>query len=149
MTQDSSEDTVKSVAQAVAATLGITDRCDYYFFLARLGTNYDKYPFNWEPFRDLSGPLRPSDSSIPVLVISDDEKRTAPEIAREEGPLPHFRFFVSPSIPVAAIANSWLQLIAGNGARHASYHGPFEWYPKALGLSANDLSAAARKFLLL
>jgi len=149
MTQHSPDETVKSVAQAVAATLGIADRHDYYFFLARLGSNYDKYPFNWEPFRDLSGPLRPSDSSIPVLVISDEKERIAPEIAREEAPLPHVRFFVSPSVPIAAIADSWLQLIAGNGARHEHYQGPFDWYLKALGLSTKDLSEAARTFLLL
>jgi hypothetical protein len=149
VTQASSEETVKSVAKGVAASLGIEDRNDYYFFLARLGSNYDKYPFNWEPFRDLSGPLLSSDSSIPVLVISDDQKRTTPEIVREQTPLPHFRIFVSPSIPVAAIANAWLQLIAGNGAHHGSYRGPFDWYVRNLGISAADLSAPARKFLLL
>ena len=149
MTQDCSEETVKSIIKAVAAALHMKEHYDYYFVLARLGSNYDKYPFSWEPFRDLSGPLEPSDSSIPVLVISDDERRTAPEIVREETPLPHFRFYVSPSIPVATIANSWLELIVKNGARHGSYHGPFEWYLKGLGLSAADLSVAARKFLLL
>jgi hypothetical protein len=32
---------------------------DSYFFLVRVGRNYDKYPFGWEPFRDLAGPLEP------------------------------------------------------------------------------------------
>jgi hypothetical protein len=149
MTQVAADEAVKTVTKAVATILGIEDRKDYYFFLARLGSNYDKYPFNWEPFRDLSGPLQSIDSSIPILVISDEQNRSMPEIIREELPLPHYRFFVSPSIPVAKIADSWLQVIAGDGAQHKSYHRPFKWYLETLGLSAEDLSLTARRFLLL
>ncbi len=138
---------VRQLKKAASAELGIEERYDSYFFLARLGSNYDKYVFNWEPFRDLAGPLVSSETSLPILVISDDKARSRPEIVRQESPYPHFRFFVSPSVPVAPIANTWLELLVSDGAQHEKYKGPFSWFTKNLGTTVEDLSERARQFL--
>ena len=35
----------------LTAASGLHKHEAYYFFFGRLGTNYEDYPFNWEPFR--------------------------------------------------------------------------------------------------
>src|SRR5262245_16534409 len=98
--------------------LGLPGWLDPYVFLLRIGNNYREYAFNWEPFRDLASPLQAGSTSIPIVVISDSTQRQAPEVRRSETPIPHYEFWVSPTIPMERIASAWLELLADDGALH-------------------------------
>jgi hypothetical protein len=139
----------QELRRTLADKFGLPERLDSYFFLLRIGGNYGEYPFNWEPFRDLAGPLQTGSESLPIVVISDSTERQVPEVLRVELPIPHYELRVSPTIPVQAIATTWLDLLVDDGALHGSYHGPFSWFADNLEISADQLSEKARKFLSL
>jgi hypothetical protein len=139
----------KELRRALAEEFGLSENLDNYYFLQRIGTNYGDYPFNWEPFRDLAGPLKAGSASLPIVVVSDSTGRNAPEVRHREEPAPHHELWVSPTTPAEAIASAWLELLAENGAFHGDYHGPFNWFPQALGITADNLSEKGRMFLKL
>lgn len=116
---------------------------DDYFFLLRVGSNWRDYPFNWEPFRDLAGPLRPSPDSVPVAIISVE--RLA-EISTEQvaEPLPHIEITVTPKIPVQSIAEAWISVLKSQGIETSGSQG---WFLTHLGLSAGDVSSEVQSFL--
>ena len=83
-------------------------------------------------------------ASIPIVVVSDTTRRMAPELRRREDPAPHYQFWVSPTIPVEAIASAWLDLLVQDGASHGSNQGPFDWFPGILDITADKLSEKGR-----
>ncbi|HEU4388480.1 MAG TPA: hypothetical protein VFV34_11830, partial [Blastocatellia bacterium] len=127
---------------------GLSENLDNYYFFLRLGTNYRDYPFNWEPFRDLAGPLEAGAGSIPIVVVSDSTDRKIPELRRRQEPAPHYELWVSPTIPVEAIASTWLELLVEDGALSRS-QGPVNWFPRGLEITADKLSEKGRRFLML
>jgi len=149
MPEQSHYDRVRSLKKHLAEKTGLNEGYDTYYYLARMGSNYDKYGFQWEPFRDLAGPLEVGANALPLVVMSDDRQRSKPEVLNVEEPIRHFQLWVSPSCPAASVANAWLELLTDNSASHTSYKGPFDWFPRALELSAEDLSEKGRSFLSL
>ena len=139
----------QELRRTLARQLGLPEKLDTYFFLLRIGANFGEYEFNWEPFRDLAGPLQPGSNSLPIVVVSDSTQRRVPEHRRSEEPVPHHELWVSPTVPVEAIASAWLDLLAKNEALHGSYQGPFDWFPRGLQVTADQLSEEGRKFLKL
>lgn len=137
---------IKLIVKPLAEQTGLAEVSDYYFFLARVGSNYHDYPFNWEPFRDLAGPLKVGKQSIPIVVMSDDNDRTEPEVKKGTVPEPHFQMRVSPSIDVVRIADRWLELLVDDGALHA-FAGSKDWFLDNLRINAKQLSRKARAFL--
>jgi hypothetical protein len=137
---------VEALRSQVASELGLPELKDTYFFLLRVGNNFDRYVFNWEPFRDLAGPLEPSPSSIPVVVISD-ERQKRPRVEHLSEPMPHVRLHISPSMQTTEIARRWLDAIVDAGAQHRKYQGPFDWFVGSLKLDVSALSPKARAFL--
>ena len=63
----------ESSTRDIATMLGISKSepvHDSYFFLIRLGDNWADYPFNWEPFREIAGPLEPPEGALPIVMHS-------------------------------------------------------------------------------
>ena len=140
---------IRSLKKSIAQQTGLEEGYDAYFFLARLGSNYDQYSFSWEPFRDLAGPLGAGPNARPILVLSDKEDRAIPEVTQHELPAPHFQFRVSPSCSATSVANRWLELLVDDDASHRRYHGSFRWFPAGLHLNPSDLTEKSRRFLML
>jgi hypothetical protein len=138
---------VRSLGLDVATKLNLGKVLDTYFFLVRVGTNFSEYAFNWEPFRDLAGPLRAGSNSIPIVVVSDSTMRLEPEIKRSEEPMAHYEMVVSPTVSVTAVVRMWLDLLVENGASHGSNKGSFGWFLKYLDVKADVLSDKGRRFL--
>jgi hypothetical protein len=147
MVHDDVSEQMRQLRQALGRKMGLPETTDSYFFLVRIGANYSEYPFNWEPFRDLAGPLRPGSGSLPVVVISDSTARRTPEIVRAEHPIAHYEFRVSPTIPVEVIANAWLELLVDNGALYGTFTGPFKFFTGSLHIAADQLSDKGRSFI--
>ena len=137
----------QELRRALAQDLDLPDVADNYFFLLRIGDSYYDYTFNWEPFRDVAGPLDSGSDSLPIVVISDSRERQAPEVRRSERPSPHYELWVSPTIPAELIASAWLELLVDDAASLGSYQGPFEWFPQGLGVRAEQLTEKGRRFL--
>lgn len=57
MSNQDTYDSIRELKRVVAQQNGLDKGYDNYFFLARIGSNYNEYGFNWEPFRDMAGPL--------------------------------------------------------------------------------------------
>ncbi len=148
MINEAMKQRAKEIGQALAAELR-TPYVETYFFLVRIGDYHgdQEYPFSWEPFRDLAGPLAIGESSLPVVVISEVSARTEPDVRRIESPWPHFELRVSRSVPAAAVANAWLETIVAAGAGHGEYRGPFGWFASTLHVPVEALSPTAREFL--
>ena len=143
------EGDIKRLKRTLAQSTGLHEGYDTYFFLSRMGDNYQEYGFNWEPFRDLAGPLLGGNESIPIIVMSDDKSRNAPEVEKVNSPISHYQFRVSPNLGAEVIANHWLELIVDNGAKHGQYKGPFDWFVNLLGIKVETLSLKSRNFLML
>ena len=120
---------------------------DTYFFLGRMGSNYREYPFPWEPFRDLAGPLEVETGAIPIVVLSDNQSREKPEIREVSVPVGHYQFWVSPTCSAQSVADAWLPLLVKDHAAHGRYKGPFDWFMRDLKLKAEVLSGPSREFL--
>lgn len=136
------------IAELVAAT-DLPVREGDYFFLGRLGEGYERYPFNWEPFRDFAGPLLRYPDSIPVVMVSALGVSTIPPSAsREERPRPHYRIFISPSHAIVDIVNVWLETLADDRSipQDGGDQG-YSWFFRNLGIAPEQLSAKARRFV--
>jgi hypothetical protein len=139
----------KSLQQFLATKYELKKTSDTYFFLTRLGSNYDVYKFSWESFRDLAGPLEGSNNSLPIVILSDSTNRLVPTVTRAQDPIGHYEIWVSPNLDAPAIANVWLELLVDAGARHGQYKGPFEWFVQGLRIKREQLTKKSRDFLSL
>ena len=141
---------VKELAKLVAKTLGLSGYRDIYFFCARIGNHYTDFDFtfNWEPFRDLAGPLERAPDAEPVLVVAQAEPLQAPKVERREVPVPHFLLTVAKNLSAQSVANAWLETIVEAGAQHGRHVGPFDWFLEDLGLAREDLTPKARDFVV-
>ena len=74
---------------------------DRYYFLLRVGDDFSSYSFNWEPFRDLAGPLKIPEGARPIVVHSVKERLEHPVTSAPDSPLPHIDIAVTPTIPAA------------------------------------------------
>jgi hypothetical protein len=137
----------QELRRLLAQDLGLPEMPDDYFFLMRIGDDYRDYPFNWEPFRDVAGPLTAGSASLPIVVISDSKERPEPEIRQSTSPFPHYEAWVSRTIPVERIASAWLELLVNDDASLGSYQGPFDCFPRGLGIRAEQLTEKGRCFL--
>ena len=133
----------------LAAAADLSVREAGYFFFGRLGENYDKYPFNWEPFRDFAGPLLRSPDSIPIVMISAQaESSTPPSAIHELRPRPHYRISICPSHTVLDIANVWLETLSDDGAIPKDGGERFySWFFRNLDIAPEQLSLKARQFV--
>lgn len=141
-------DQLLELRQAVAKKYDLAERADSYFFFLRIGSNYDRYPFIWESFRDMAGPLKIGSNPYTIVMVSDSKERLVPEVVKKDHPFPHYELKVSPMIPVSAIVNSWLELLIDANASHG-YQGPFDWFLHGLQLNSDQISLKAKKFLRL
>jgi hypothetical protein len=121
---------------------------EIYRFLIRLGSNYGSYGFEWEPFRDVAGPLEPGPGALPIVVLSDDNNSVVPKTVRGSVPIEHYQLWLSPGLSAELVANAWLELLVDAGATLGDYHGPFDWFWTHLNLKHDQLSAKSRAFLL-
>ena len=128
MNQQNDYQRIKRLKRLLREETGLGEGYDHYFFLSRMGSDYRGYPFTWEPFRDLAGPLVIGDDSVPIVMISDTKVRETPEISLQDYPEPHYQFWISTDIAVAIIADEWLSLLVKNHASHGRYKGPFDWF---------------------
>lgn len=90
--------------QAIAAEISKAKRqkvIDRYYFLLRVGDDFSSYSFNWEPFRDLAGPLKIPEGARPIVVHSVKERLEHPVTSAPDSPLPHIDIAVTPTIPAA------------------------------------------------
>jgi hypothetical protein len=141
---------IGELKKIIAQQNGLEEYFDNYYFLARIGSNYFEYNFRWEPFRDLAGPLGIGDSSLPIFIISDAKPRRAPEQRKVVIPTPHYQLWVSPGLDVVSVAGMWLELLVDDQAFHTDFdHGPFDWFVRGLGISADQLSQKGRVLLKL
>jgi hypothetical protein len=135
---------IETLVTALEARTNQRARADRYFFLLRAGSNWEDYPFNWEPFRDLAGPLEPPADAVPIAVVSVAE---APEPTTEvsDDPFPHVEITVAPTVPVNQIVEAWIAALRDQGVEPIVRPAP--WFLKNLGLQTTDVSADVRSFL--
>jgi hypothetical protein len=141
-------DVLHALKRELARRTGLPDRRDAYFYFLRLGTDWHRYEFWWEPFRDLAGALRPGPDAIPVVLVSDGSGRAAPSTERAHEPSPHVQVRVSPACDVASVARAWLEAVVVAGAKHL-LGPPYDWFPRRLQVSPEQLGERARRFLAL
>ena len=102
---------VGALAEELSAELSLPV-ADRYFFLVRIGANWQDYPFDWGAFVELAATLedRSQDlaAGLPVVVVSLDSAEPTPSSQELSVPRPHRRIVVSPSTPVEALAEAWL-----------------------------------------
>lgn len=132
----------------LATETGLPKREGYYFFLGRLGTNYKEYPFSWEPFRDVAGPLLRRKDSLPIVIVSEDSTPERPQIHRHVLPKTHYQIEISPRCPANEIATAWLELLSDDGAiAQAGGEHHYSFFFKGLKISPEQLSNKARSFI--
>jgi len=137
-----------SFVAMLAATIGVPKYEGRYFFFGRMGSNYGQYMFNWEPFRDFAGPLLRSPTSIPVVLVSSDDKPLKPIPELITAPRPHYEIAVSPKCSALDIATTWLEVLSDDGA--IPREGGEKWYGwffSGLGFARTQLSKKARNFV--
>jgi hypothetical protein len=139
---------LQALKRELSRRTGLPDRRESYFFLLRLGWDYHRYDFWWEPFRDLAGALRPGPGAVPVVVLSDGTGRMEPSVERAADPEPHLRIRVGPSCEVAAVARAWLEAVEAAGAQHL-LGPPYDWFARGLRVRPEELGERARRFLAL
>jgi hypothetical protein len=115
---------------------------DRYFFLLRVGSDWEKYHFKWEAFRDLAGPLEPPAGAMPIAVISVPSA-SGPTKEVSEDPFPHVEITVAPAVPVQQFLESWIAELRNQGVESTTQP---QFLP-ALGLRAGDVSDDVRSFL--
>ena len=139
MSNQETYDRIRELKRIVAQQNGLDKGYDNYFFLGRIGSNYNEYGFNWEPFRDMAGPRDAGEGALPILIISDAQPHQVPEQSKVQVPMPHYPIRVSPSLGAAFIACMWLDLLVDNHALHGYYQGPFDWCGRGAVAFANAL----------
>jgi hypothetical protein len=140
----SQKERIEEVLRAVETETGMMVSSDRYPCFLRVGDNWSDYPFNWEPFRDLSGPLKWPENAPLIVMISTKEALNEPLIETYQEPRAHNRIKVSPGIPVAAIVEQWIAQIAGYLPTQTE---PKEFFLKGLELKPNDVSPEVLRFL--
>ncbi|HSN93269.1 MAG TPA: hypothetical protein VLS93_18710 [Anaeromyxobacteraceae bacterium] len=138
-------DRLLALKQGLARAIGLPDRRDALFFFLRLGSDWHRYPFSWEPFRELAGSLRPGPASLPVVLVSDGARRSQPELGRSDFPVPHLELRISPECGAAAVARAFLELLAANGALPAGE--PAAAFAQGLRIRPEDLGEEGLRFL--
>jgi hypothetical protein len=138
-------DRLLALKRDLARSTGLPDRRDAYFFFLRLGSDWHRYPFPWEPFRDLAASLRPGPGSLPVVLVSDGFPREAPEAGRGDFPVPHLQLRVSPACGAIAVARAWVELLGRDGARRDPGAGPA--FLEGLRIRLEDLGEEGRRLL--
>lgn len=117
---------------------------DDYYFLIRVGSNWPDYPFEWEPFRDLAGPMSAQAGGIPVAVLSVPSA-TEPATVVSEGPVPHVEITVAPNVPVKKIVEAWIAELLNQSVKPRVPPAPL--FLEYLGLRPSDVSGEVRSFL--
>ena len=121
----------------------------YYFFLGRIGTDYDRYSFTWEALRDFAGPLlRHPQDSVPFVLISSPVTPTKPTVTRCDTPRPHYEIALSPVCSVVDVVTARLETAAD--AKAIPRDGGEKVYSQIfdhLKISPASLSAKARQFV--
>lgn len=136
---------VQSLARDLGSRKG-QPVADAYFFLIRLGDNWSDYPFSWEPFRDIAGPLTVNPQGRPVVVQSVREPLPHPTVTNADYPVPHCEIVVAPTVPVARIVDSWVGVLRDSGLESAAHPSP--WFLDQLDLTPADLSPDTVSFLV-
>lgn len=137
-------DRIDEIVKSVASETGMRDSGDRYPCFLRVGDNWDDYPFKWESFRDLAGPVEwPEDAPL-IVMVSTGEAQSEPMIGTFSEPHPHLRIKVSPAVPVAAIVDKWIVQLAGYSPPRIE---PDHGFLKTLRLKPVDVTLAVRQFL--
>jgi hypothetical protein len=134
--------------QAIAAAISKAMRdkvIDRYYFLLRVGGDFSSYPFSWEPFRDLAGPLQIPEGARPIVVRSLHERLEHPVTSAPDHPLPHIEISVAPELPAAAVADAWIAALRREGVALTT---PSPWFLEGLRLTAADVLPETAEFLL-
>lgn len=138
-------DRLLALKRELARSIGLPDRRDAYFFFLRLGADWHRYRFPWEPFRDLAASLRPGPRSLPVVLVSDGVPRAEPEAGRGDFPVPHLQLRLSPACGAAAVARAWLELLVREGALREPGSTPS--FVQGLRIRLEDLGETGRRLL--
>ena len=142
--QASLSNRIEEVIQAVESETGERASADRYPCLLRIGANWGEYPFSWEPFRDLAGPIHWPDEAPPIILISSKETMSAVEVLTVSAPHEHTRLTVAPSLPLALIVDAWIsQLIITIPRLEKSS----SWFLKNLQMEPDQASPTVLEFL--
>jgi hypothetical protein len=120
---------------------------DRYPALLRVGDNWADYPFPWEPLRDLAGGQRSVDDAVPIVLVStepDNGTDGKPAVESFTTPYPFTEIHITPKTPLAALVDTWLDLLAD---RVASDGKPAPWFLEDLRLAPDDVSPHSLIFL--
>jgi hypothetical protein len=137
------KDRVDRIAREVASEVGAKVQ-DGYPCLVRVGDNWEAYPFTWEPFRELAGPLEWPEGAPPIVMVSGSEPEKEPHVGTHSMPFPHLRIRISPAVPLPAIVEIWIAQLAGQVPARVKAADEFL---KHLDLKPDDVSAGVRQFL--
>lgn len=135
---------IEEILRAVEAESGQRATYDRYPCLLRVGDDWQSYPFSWEPFRDLAGPLNWPEDAPPILVLSSKEALPEPLMGTFSEPHPYLRMRVSPATPLTAVVERWILQLSGYLPPLSK---PNDWFLKNLQLEPAQVSAAVRQFL--
>ncbi len=135
---------VEEIVSSVSSELGQRDVGDRYPCLLRIGDDWEKYPFPWEPFRDLAGLLEWPETAPPIVFVSNRAKKNEPLVGTFSDPHPHLRISVSPAVHLVAILNTWVEQLIGYFPEPAT---PIDWFLKQLQLKPMEVSPEVRQFL--
>jgi hypothetical protein len=115
-----------------------------HYFLLRIGSNWQDYTFQWEPFRDLAGPLNPPSGALPIAVVSVGQA-TEPTTQVSQDPFPHVEITTAPTVPVVQFVETWISALRGQ--RVELVRTPSPWFLAGLRLRAENVSAQVLAFL--
>jgi len=134
----------EEIIQTVASGTKMQGSRDRYPCLLRVGDNWREYPFNWESFRDLAGPISWPEDAPPIVIISTSQKLLEPVVTTLSEPYPHIRIEISPTIPTPAIVETWITQLASYAPAKEE---PHEWFLQSLDLQPDNISPSVRQFL--
>ena len=140
----SQKERIAEVLKLVETETGMTVSSDRYPCFLRIGDNWGDYTFNWEPFRDLAGPLKWPESAPLIVMISTKKALNEPLVETYQEPHAHNRIMISPGIPLAVIVETWIAQIAGYLPTPSE---PNEFFLKDLELKISDVSPEVIRFL--
>lgn len=136
---------IEEILDVITSETGMRAR-DRYPCLLRVGDDWESYPFKWEPFRDLAGPIEWPEYDPPVVIISSHEQLSEPEIQTRYVPHQHIRFIVSTTVNVTSIVNKWIEILSKYVTPKLE---PVTWFLEGLDLKPSDVSPIVRSFLAL
>lgn len=132
-----------AVLEQVASETGLPPAPDPYPALLRVGDNWERYPFSWDPFLALAQKVVLREGEGPVVLVSRDEPMEAARVEVRSDAVPFRVIHLSPTIPLPELVGAWI----GALREVAEPPGPQGSFLERLGLEAQDAPEPVRSFL--